>query len=67
VTSLDERRDRTLRVSCSWDCGICSAVCKPDCIRYADNWIEIDLDRCVLCFHCVRACPSGVIGEKDFV
>ncbi|MGB5892881.1 MAG: 4Fe-4S binding protein, partial [Ignavibacteriaceae bacterium] len=41
-------------------CGMCSAVCKAECIN--DDSKEIDFERCVVCFNCFRECPTSAIN-----
>ncbi|MGA2547641.1 MAG: 4Fe-4S dicluster domain-containing protein [Rectinemataceae bacterium] len=41
------------------NCGACERVCRASCVRPGGAGIEED--RCVRCFDCVAACPSGAI------
>ncbi|NNG27341.1 MAG: 4Fe-4S dicluster domain-containing protein [Ignavibacteriaceae bacterium] len=40
-------------------CGACATVCKAECIN--DDSKEIDFERCVVCFNCIRECPTSAI------
>jgi ferredoxin len=44
-------------------CGVCEWVCKAGCIN--SDTQTIDAERCVVCFNCVTACPTGVIYFKN--
>lgn len=41
-------------------CGACATVCKAECIN--DDSKEIDFERCVVCFNCIRECPTSAIN-----
>ncbi|MBN1340065.1 MAG: 4Fe-4S binding protein [Bacteroidales bacterium] len=41
-------------------CGICSSVCKAECIDPASR--RIDYSRCVVCFDCLQVCPHDGVG-----
>jgi polyferredoxin len=41
-------------------CGMCATVCKAECIN--DDSKEIDFERCVVCFNCIRKCPTSAIN-----
>jgi ferredoxin len=41
-------------------CGTCTTVCKAECIN--DDSKEIDFERCVVCFNCIRECPTSAIN-----
>jgi ferredoxin len=41
-------------------CGMCATVCKAECIN--DDSKEIDFERCVVCFNCIRECPTSAIN-----
>ncbi len=51
-------------IECS-RCGICREVCRERAIGLSENSEvpEIDYAKCVSCGECVRACPSGTLGE----
>lgn len=44
-------------------CGLCTAVCRPDALRIAEDTAELvfDKDKCVYCEACVIACPRRAI------
>jgi ferredoxin len=41
-------------------CGMCATVCKAECIN--DDSKKIDFERCVVCFNCIRECPTSAIN-----
>ncbi|MBT8378725.1 MAG: 4Fe-4S binding protein [Ignavibacteria bacterium] len=41
-------------------CGNCATVCKAECIN--PDTKEIDFERCVACFNCIRDCPTSAIN-----
>ena len=45
------------------DCGLCTAVCKPDALTLdpATQKLVFDKDKCVYCEACVIACPRRAI------
>lgn len=45
------------------DCGLCTAVCKPDALTLdaATQSLRFDKDKCVYCEACVIACPRRAI------
>lgn len=45
------------------DCGLCTAVCKPDALTLDPEKHELrfDKDKCVYCEACVIACPRRAI------
>ncbi len=66
MKSLDSARDSTaVSINCTWDCGVCSAVCPANCIENKDHVVKIHLRACQLCFACLKVCPAGLIGERD--
>ncbi len=50
--------------SCSYAClgfGNCADVCKFDALHIVDGIAEVDLEKCIGCGACVKACPKGLI------
>ncbi len=45
------------------ECGDCEIKCKAGCIDSENKTIE--MDRCVVCFNCLDACPTEVINFKS--
>lgn len=43
-------------------CGICSNVCKAECIDKSGK--VIDFSRCIACYNCLVVCPSDSIDYK---
>lgn len=45
------------------DCGLCTAVCKPDALTLdpVAQTLQFDKDKCVYCEACVIACPRRAI------
>ena len=45
------------------DCGLCTAVCKPDALTLDPEaqTLVFDKDKCVYCEACVIACPRRAI------
>ena len=45
------------------DCGLCTAVCKPDALTLdpGTQTLVFDKDKCVYCEACVIACPRRAI------
>jgi polyferredoxin len=43
-------------------CGVCSNVCKAECIDKTGK--IIDFSRCVACYNCLVVCPSDSINYK---
>jgi ferredoxin-type protein NapF len=41
-------------------CGMCETVCKAECIN--PDTKEIDFERCIICFNCVKDCPTTAIN-----
>jgi ferredoxin len=41
-------------------CGMCETVCKAECINSETK--EINFERCVVCFNCLRECPTSAIN-----
>ena len=41
-------------------CGLCTRVCRAACIDLENH--SLATDRCVLCFDCAAACPTGAIA-----
>lgn len=46
------------------DCGLCTAVCKPDALTLDPDTqkLRFDKDKCVYCEACVIACPRRAIS-----
>jgi len=47
-------------------CRFCVKACIYDAIIFSDNLAKIDYEKCVNCFACVRACPTGAIEGIEF-
>jgi ferredoxin len=45
-------------------CGKCSTSCKAECIDLKIQ--NVDFDRCVGCYNCIKVCPENSIGFKKF-
>ena len=43
-------------------CGACVSVCKSNAHKLCENH-EVDREKCVLSFECVKACPSGALKK----
>ena len=51
--------------SCSYAClgfGNCADACKFDALHIEDGIAKVDLQKCVGCGACVKACPKGLIA-----
>ena len=46
-------------------CGLCVQECilQPDAISKTDDGVEIDLDKCIKCGHCVAVCPHDCMDN----
>jgi nitroreductase/NAD-dependent dihydropyrimidine dehydrogenase PreA subunit len=46
-------------------CGICASLCPP-CFSIKDKQVSAnsDQDFCILCGHCISACPTNAISHK---
>lgn len=60
--------------SCFYGClmhGDCIESCKFDALSFGDNGLpEVDLEKCVACGACVKACPKGLfelVPKKSLV
>ncbi len=53
VFSLQFKREECI------SCGLCTRICRAGCIDLEN--ISIEPGRCVLCFDCAAACPTGAI------
>jgi ferredoxin len=58
---VSKKADSEIR--CAWLCGICSAVCREDAIRYGSQGLRIEAGRCSHCMICVKLCPAGNLEE----
>ncbi len=47
-------------------CTACEEVCREGAVRIVDSRPSpiLDLDKCVACGHCIRACPTGTLEEQ---
>ena len=59
-------RSETVCVSCTWMCGLCSAVCWEDAIVCEGESVRVDPERCSHCLVCVRLCPMGILEDRTF-
>ena len=46
-------------------CGVCVAVCPPDCIEVREASIKIDDNICIDCDLCVDICPIEVLSSNE--
>ncbi len=43
---------------------ICADVCDLNLIQLHDNYIKMNIDKCVHCSKCVKSCPNNVFTKK---
>ena len=46
-------------------CGVCIAVCPPDCIDIREASIKIHNQICIDCDLCVEICPIEVLSSTS--
>ncbi len=61
-----ESQDRGLVVTCTWTCGVCSAVCSDRAVAYGSGDVMIDMTACSRCLICTKVCPAGILEEETF-
>ncbi|MBN2518994.1 MAG: 4Fe-4S binding protein, partial [Bacteroidales bacterium] len=42
------------------NCGLCERVCKTECIKYKDHFV--DESRCISCFNCFKVCKPDAMN-----
>ena len=63
LTVAEAASDIVLDTTRCVDCGLCTAVCKPDALTLdaETQTLVFDKDKCVYCEACVIACPRRAI------
>src|SRR4051794_33826842 len=46
---------------CPPGCGICTKICPTNAI-FNNNWLAVDMGKCLFCPECTRACPTGAVS-----
>lgn len=47
------------------DCGACTAVCPSSALTMdADNKLQFDKEKCLVCELCIKACPLKIISTE---
>lgn len=64
LTVTEAARDIVLDEERCVECGLCTAVCKPDALTLDPDTqtLQFDKDACVYCEACVIACPRRAIA-----
>ena len=50
---------------CTYGCmglGDCAEVCPKDAIFFGNGIAHINVDKCINCGACIKACPNGIIS-----